>query len=104
MIWDHFRLGNRGEGTGAFVGDCNVLSIDLQLADCLAYTTQTGFRSTLPHQGCPHALCVVAVPDRTQYPIRKLFGAHGQVRLGSGIVQRMLAEKYKSLRTTQFEA
>jgi hypothetical protein len=104
MIWDHVRFGNRSEGTGAFVGDCNFLSSDLQLADCSAYSPQTGFRLTLTHQGWPHALCVVAMPDRTRCPIRKLLGLHGQVRLDCLIVQRILAEKHKSLRTTKFEA
>ena len=104
LIWDHFRFGNRDEETGVFVGDCKVLSIALQLADCWAFSPKTGFRLTFAHQGWPHTLCVVATPDRAQYPIRKFLALHGQVRLDCSILQRILAEKYMSLRTTKFEA
>ena len=104
MTWGHVRLGNRGEDTVVFVGDRNVLSIALQLAYCWAFSPKTGFRLTFAHQGWPHTLCVVGTPDRAQYPIRKFLALHGQVRLDCSILQRILAEKYKSLRTTKFEA
>jgi len=101
--WDHvvFAIGVE---YAAFVGDCDFLSNDRELDHCLGYSKKTVFRLTFTYQGWSRFLCVGATLDRSRYLIRKLLRLHGQLPLAGGIVQRMLAEKYKSLRTTKFEA